>query len=283
VVSFFLALTLWAYSLWESQQVYQTAASANYTAFRPDEDSELSFDELRAVNPEVIAWLTVNGTPIDYPVTQAPNNEKYINTDVMGNFTLSGAIFLDYRNSPSFEDFCSVVYGHHMEKKLMFGALSDFAEQDYLDGHPYGNLFFDGKDHGLEFFALILTDAYDKDLYLFALDEQEERQAYLETIRSKALTQRPIELGTEDHLVMLSTCTSQITNGRYLLIGKITEELHPQENRASAHRPLESGTDKAELRGVNSVPVWVWAGMLAGLLALLYTMKCRPERQGRKG
>ena len=72
----FLALALWAYSLWESQQVYQTAASANYTAFRPAEDSELSFDELRAVNPEVIAWLTVNGTPIDYPGNTGSEQRK---------------------------------------------------------------------------------------------------------------------------------------------------------------------------------------------------------------
>ena len=58
-----------------------------------------------------------------------------------------------------------------------------------------------------------------------------------------------------------------------------------EEKERTTGRPA-SQTGKADVtvrRGVNSVPVWVWAGMLAGLLALMYTMRCRPERQGRKG
>ena len=68
-------LVLGAVFLWESRQVDQAAEASNYTAYRPAMDDAARFDKLRAINPEVIAWLTVNDTPVDYPVTQTDNNE----------------------------------------------------------------------------------------------------------------------------------------------------------------------------------------------------------------
>ena len=256
------------YSLWDSQQVYQAADAANYTAFRPTAEDPVSFEELRKMNPEVFAWLTVNDTPIDYPMTQADNNEKYINTNAEGQYTLSGAIFLDYRNSPDFEDFNSIIYGHHMEKKMMFGSLSDFADRAYFETHPYGNLFFGGRDHGLEFFALILTDAYDDMLFSPAVKSEEGREALLEYIRSSAMHTRAIPVTADDRIILLSTCTSTITNGRYMLVGKITDELHPQQIReAKPVIRLGSGID-GQIRRITALPVWFWGLLLLVLIAL---------------
>lgn len=263
-----VVLVFGVYSLWDSQQVYQAADAANYTAFRPTEEDSLSFEELRAKNPEVFAWLTVNDTPIDYPMTQASNNDKYINTNAEGQYTLSGAIFLDYRNSPDFDDFNSIIYGHHMEKKMMFGSLSDFADRAYFETHPYGNLYYGGRDHGLEFFALILTDAYDEQLFTPAVKGEEGRAALLDAIRTKAMFRRDIPVTTEDQIVLLSTCTSTITNGRYMLVGKISEELHPQIVREP--KPvvrLGTGIEK-QIGRFTALPVWVWCILLLLLIAL---------------
>ncbi|MCG4817374.1 class B sortase, partial [Collinsella aerofaciens] len=74
----------------------------------------LSFEQLKELNPEVFGWLTVYGTNIDYPVTQGKDNWKYVNTNALGEYSLSGAIFLDYTNRKDFQDFNSILYGHHM-------------------------------------------------------------------------------------------------------------------------------------------------------------------------
>lgn len=256
-----------AYSLWDSNQVYQQADAARYAAYRPSAENTVNFDELRAMNPEVFAWLTVNNTPIDYPMAQAEDNEKYINTNAEGAYTLSGSIFLDYRNSPAFDDFNSIVYGHHMEKKRMFGSLSDFAEQDYFDSHPYGNLFFNGKDHGIQFFALVLTDAYDKTLFTPVADPA-DRQAFLDLIDSIAVLKRDVSVSPNDQIIQLSTCTSTITNGRYMLIGKLTdetylqEEAEPRENRGTGL--IRSG------EGVFGIPLWIWICAAAVFLLMLW-------------
>ena len=67
-----------------------------------------------ARNPEVVAWLTLEDTGVDYPVTQGKNNQKYINTSALGEFSLSGAIFADARNAPDFSDTLTILYGHNM-------------------------------------------------------------------------------------------------------------------------------------------------------------------------
>ena len=259
-----------AYSIWDSHQIDRQAAPLQYAAYRPDADDSAGFEELRVINPEVIAWLTVIGTPIDYPVTQGQDNEKYINTDAKNDYTLSGSLFLDYRNSPDFDDFKSVIYGHHMANERMFGALSNFAERDYFDAHPYGDLFFNGRNHGIAFFALVLTDAYDDLLFDPAGDD---RANVLDTIRSKAVFLRQsVSVTTEDPIIVLSTCTTDITNGRYMLIGKLTDEIFltpedaPRANRGTgltdpAHRLL-------------GIPVWGWIAAVV-MMTLLTVLAIR--------
>ncbi|HIQ99134.1 MAG TPA: class B sortase [Candidatus Scybalocola faecavium] len=224
LAAFLLLFAYGCYALWDSEQVYATSDSSRYEVYKPTEDDSLSFQELVAMNPEVFGWLTVYGTQIDYPLVQAQDNDKYINTDVEGNFSLGGSIFLDYRNSRDFSDFNSIIYGHHMAEAAMFGELAEFKEKSYFDSHPYGSLYYHGKSWGLEFFAFIEADAYDTSIYTPGIS-LENREAYLENILSKATHVRNTQVTVDDRLVLLSTCTSDSTNGRHILVGRILDQV----------------------------------------------------------
>jgi len=160
----------------------------------------------------------------------------------------------------------------------MFGSLSDFADRAYFDGHPYGNLFFNGANHGIDFFAVVLTDAYDDDLFTPAVRDSAEREQYLAYIADHAIHRREIEVGPEDQLVVLTTCTSEITNGRYLLIGKLCDEvhLHPVPERPAVNHGTGVTIQTAQL---TAVPLWTWLLGLAVLIALLIIV----ERKSRRG
>ena len=95
---------------------------------------------LQTVNPDVCGWLTVDGTGIDYPVVQGATNMDYVNRDVYGDFSLSGAIFLDSRCAADLTDPYTVIYGHHMDNSAMFGDVARFAEADYFAAHPAGSI-----------------------------------------------------------------------------------------------------------------------------------------------
>jgi len=214
------------YALWDSNQIYQAADKSHYAIYKPTiEDEGKSFKELQAINAEVFAWLTVYGTNIDYPVTQGPDNMKYVSTNAEGLYSLSGAIFLDSHNSKDFSDFNSILYGHHMEKKKMFGEIGNFSDKDIFDANRYGNLYFDEKDHGLEFFAFVHTDAYNSAVFT-ANVEATQSQAYLDNLLANAMYTRDIGVTADDRIILLSTCSSNSTNGRDILIARITDETY---------------------------------------------------------
>lgn len=227
LLAILLLMAFAAYALWDSQQLSEAASSRHYEVYKPTiEDEGQSFGELQAINSEVFGWLSVYGTNIDYPITQAENNWKYVNTDARGEYSLSGSIFLDYKNSPDFTDFNSVFYGHHMEKQTMFGEIGLFADKDYFEKRAYGNLYFNGMDNGLEFFAFLHVDAYDTTVFAPAIQGEEEQQEYLDNLLSRSIYTRDIGVTIADNIVLLSTCSASSTNGRDILVGRITKAVY---------------------------------------------------------
>ena len=232
-----LLLAFSGYALWDSKQVYALADAQQYEKFKPtDSDGGLSFQELQKINPDVFAWLDVYGTHIDYPVVQGPDNQKYIDTNAEGHYSLTGALFLDYRNKKDFSDFASIIYGHHMEKKTMFGEIGLFANTNYFNVRRYGTLYYDGKEHGLEFFAFIRADAYDERVYQTKFDGASGRQAYLDLLLDHALHVRSeVPVTTDDRIVLLSTCSASGTNARDILIGRLTDTVNPDPFVKKSH------------------------------------------------
>ena len=269
-----LLAAIGCYALWDSGQVYQAADAALYEIYKPTiQDEGLSFRELQAINPDVFAWLTVYGTNIDYPVVQGRDNMKYVNTSAEGRYSLSGAIFLDKNCSRDFSDFSHILYGHHMEKKTMFGEIGSFSGKGYFDARRYGSLYYGGLEHGLEFFAFVHADAYDTAVFRVKIAKPEERQAYLGLLLERALHTRDIGIAAGDRIVLLSTCSSASTNGRDILVGRITDELFDDPFRVG-----EMVGDKGRLAegapfgSCVEIPVWALvagAGLLLAALLLL--------------
>lgn len=216
------------YAIWDSDQVYKAADSKQYSIYKPSaEENSLSFLELQALNPDVFAWLTVYGTHIDYPIAQSTDNEKYVVTNVFGDYSLSGTIFLDSRNNNQFKDFNSILYGHHMEKQAMFGEIGAFSDQSFFEARTYGNLYYSGKNHGLEFFAFVHTDAYDNSIFAPRIQGDKAQQAYLKNLLEKAMYTRDVGVSIEDRILLLSTCSTDSTNGRDILFARITDKTYP--------------------------------------------------------
>jgi len=260
VLFLFLLLFLYGcYALWDSNQIYQGADEAQFEKYKPSEEGSLSFEELKSLNPEVIGWISVYGTKIDYPVVQADNNEKYINTNVKGEYSLSGSIFLDYHNKKDFTDFNSILYGHHMEQSAMFGDVGKFKENDYFSSHRYGNLYVNGNNYGVEFFAFLEADAYDSELYISGIKGDEARQAYLNRLLAMSTNKRYIDIGTRDRIVLLSTCTLDITNGRQILAGRITDTIYQDmlsdQKTDSEEKRVNTQVWNAFIR---NIPAWLW-------------------------
>jgi len=147
-----LGLSLMAFALWQLAGIWWKYYSADraYSALTatyapPIEEVEddyeatleaarkriIDFDGLQAVNPEIVAWIFIPGTRIDYPVAHTDNNEFYLNHDFEGNPSDGGCIFLETINNPDFEDIDSRVYGHNMFDGSMFGQLPLYRKPEF--------------------------------------------------------------------------------------------------------------------------------------------------------
>ena len=272
------------YAIWDSNQVHHAAAAVRYEDYKPlDPHGISSFQDLQAINPEVLGWLTVYGTHIDYPVAQSDDNMKYINTDATGERSLSGSLFLDSKDSGDFADFSSIIYGHHMDRQTMFGEITQFSDKEYFDARRYGSLYFGGRQHGLEFFAFLYADAYDNAVYQFKITGEAERQAYLDMLMARAVNLRgdvPVTPG--DRVVLLSTCSSSATNGRGILVGKLTDTVHDDTLQTSA--PGESAVAViGGLPGIaGRIPRWAGAAALFLLVGVAIVVAKRKRRTARR-
>ncbi|MEE0955006.1 MAG: class B sortase [Eubacterium sp.] len=162
-----------------------------------------------------IAWLTIDETTIDYPVMQGATNEEYLNKDPEGNYSLSGSIFLDYRNHADFSDDYSLVYGHHMAGGAMFGALDDFLSDEFLTSHRTGTLVVGQKVYDLDIFASMATTADVKEIF-----EPTETEGTLEYVRENA--QHLLDV-PEGRLVGLSTCADADTEDRTVVFAALQD------------------------------------------------------------
>jgi sortase B len=275
LIAALLILSVALYALWDSDSVYGEADSANYASYKPAADA-LSFEELKTINPEVFAWLTVYGTHIDYPVVQGEDNMKYVSTNAKGNYALSGAIFLDSGSKSDFSDFGSILYGHHMEKNAMFGNLGLFTDRSFFDTRAYGSLYYDGREHGLEFFAFLHIDAYDGRIFRSGITDPGESRDYLALLLESAVYTRDIGVTEEDRIVLLATCSSGFTNGRYILAGRISDDIYEDGFKTTEGMRIPGADRLISLWGL--IPPWLVLALglmllLASALLLMREMK----------
>ena len=160
VILMVLLMSYGSFSLWYTYMTMQEGFLNNeLMALKPfaDKDGSLSFQDLLMINEDVRAWITIDDTHIDYPMVQGENDMEYVNKDVMGNFSLSGSIFMSYRNKPDFSDPYILTYGHHMDSGGMYGDVMQFIEPEYFEAHRTGSLILPDKIRKLEIFACFET------------------------------------------------------------------------------------------------------------------------------
>lgn len=224
---FILVLLFSAYAILDNNRIGSEADTIQFESYKPSEKGE-GYEELRALNPEVVGWLNLYGTGVDYPLVQASDNEKYLNTNAKGEFALSGSLFLDAQSASDFSDQTTVIFGHHMEHSLMFGDLDKYSDQDFFEQHPYGDLYFAGAHHGVEIGAYLLVDAYDEVIYSTQVGQNPTRESFDTYVAAHAKHLRASALDPNKHLLVLSTCSAG-TNERHVVIASISDTTFANE------------------------------------------------------
>lgn len=209
-----------------NEAVYAPLRSIIEQTQQSEEDGQpyrFPHEALREENPDVVGWLTVEDTAIDYPVVQrVGDDEYYLHHDLYGEWSKHGTLYVDSGCTIGASQQI-VIYGHHMKDGSMFKGLTRFQEEDFCRSHT---IRFDTVEKsGVYQPFLVMTISADETEQLpyhqyTEFDSAEDFQAYIDRCRSYALWVSEDAPVYGEELLTLSTCEYSHKDGRLVVMAR---------------------------------------------------------------
>ncbi|NLA96090.1 MAG: class B sortase [Clostridiaceae bacterium] len=183
--------------------------------------SAIDFESLREINGDIVAWLSSEGTVIDYPVVQGVDNAYYLDHLFTGESNRLGTLFLDFRNR-SFENRVSAIYGHNMRDKSMLTSIAGFVDQAYYEAHPVMTLYTPAATYDVRLFAGVTVSGTSGDLRL-SFSGDDDFLDYIRELEGRSTFTSSETVSLSDRILALVTCTYSFQNARFILFGKLVK------------------------------------------------------------
>lgn len=156
-------------------------------------------------NNDVIGWIDIPDTNINYPVLQGETNDTYIRSTIEKKYSIAGSIFVDSNNKTPFVDLNTVLYGHNMKNDSMFSDLNEYLDGTYVNEHPYVYMYLpDGTVNKYKIVSAHKIDAYSE-LYQTVISDP--KTFYQKMLDGNTMNVEFAQDGTTP-LLMLSTCAT---------------------------------------------------------------------------
>ena len=184
------------------------------------------YQELYDINPELIGWLTIDETSIDYPVMQSAHPDYYLTHDFYGNKNSNGTLVMDehcdvYKPSRSL-----LIHGHNMKNGKMFKALLSYASESFGTKHLTirFDTLVDHREYQLvaAFYSKLYDEESEEEGFRYYVNVQDANSAayFVNGLRSERRYDTGVEFGINDEYIVLSTCSYHVTDGRFVVVAK---------------------------------------------------------------
>ncbi len=214
-----------------------TAVTAETSESDEDDESEEGqralfvlpdFEPLLDKNQNIIGWIAIDGTKVNYPVMQSVNGDSnyYLNHNFDQQEDKNGSLFLDDRCDVIKPTANLIIYGHHMRSGAMFGDLDNYKSESFYKAHPYivfNSLYETGTWAVMAAFeSKVYTDADIGFRYYDFIDPQTEKEFKngVKNMKSLSMYDTGVDAVWGDRLITLSTCDYEEENGRFVVVAK---------------------------------------------------------------
>ena len=186
----------------------------------------VDFDALRENGPDIIGWLNLPDTVINYPVTQTDDNEYYLHHLYDGTYNKVGCLFADYENKADFSDRNTIIYGHNMRDGSMFAALNEYDEQSYFDTHKQMYLVTPEGGYLCEVFTAFVAkpseSGSDTSPWCLSWKDDGAYTTWLTAMAERSVVETDVTVTSSDKVLTLSTCTPGGVS-RFIVMAKLVE------------------------------------------------------------
>ncbi|MBQ0013776.1 MAG: class B sortase [Oscillospiraceae bacterium] len=174
--------------------------------------------ELQKTNEDIVGWIKIPDTPVDYPVLQPDNNQYYLKHTYDNIYSDFGSIFID--NYCSMDDPNTVIYGHNTRNDAMFGSLKKYKDANYFNQHPNVYLLYGDTEKQYQIVAALTVEITDP-IYKFQFSDSKEQKQWIEDIYDRAECNKPdMKFTGKEKFITLSTCTSRTKTERFVIVAK---------------------------------------------------------------
>jgi sortase B len=187
-----------------------------------DSEEENIITALKEINSDVVGYLTVNNTRIDYPVVKTNNNDYYLTHNLNKKSNSAGWIFMDYRNNFDNTDKNIVIYGHNMLNGSMFGTLKSTHKKEWYTNKDNLKIKLI-KEDGIDYYEVFSLYKVSKEDYYIKTDFKDdlEFEKFIKIITKRSIYNFNVEVLGEDTILTLSTCSGNGTTRTVLHAKKI--------------------------------------------------------------
>lgn len=177
----------------------------------PSEETKFTvdFEKLKNINSDVVGWIIMEGTQVNYPIVQGENNFYYLNHSYEKKYSSFGSIFLDYSSSSDLSDKNSFIYGHHTRNGSMFGELKKYMNTNFFNEHPSFYLYTPNGNYKADIFSVYTADALS-DSYNQSFSSLEDFKLYIDLIKRKSRFAIDVDVNYEtDKIISLYSCSHE--------------------------------------------------------------------------
>lgn len=175
-----------------------------------EDEKKLTYAEYRALNSDVVGWIKIKDTNVDYPIVQSHDNEEYLTLTPTLVESKAGSLFVDSHASLSGQ--YAVIHGHNMSKsKIMFAQLTNYGNRAFYDSHRTFELTIGDNTYTYKVFAVYTVDVGDVKNAKYMMFDYPSDIAFANYMNDTlaTLSKFPVDttIGPDDHVISLSTCS----------------------------------------------------------------------------
>lgn len=198
----------------------------------------LELEELKKENEEIIGWLEIEGTKINYPVVQTTDNDFYLTHNYKKEKSSAGSLFLDKDFDLENGSSNYLIYGHRSTRGLMFEDLMKYAKKDFYKEHTKIKFTTEKEDAIYEILAVFYSRVYYKSeknvfRYYFFVNAETEKEFndYVTNAKKASIYDTGVTAEYGDQLLTLSTCEYSQEDGRFAIVAKKIENQNGNVNQ----------------------------------------------------
>lgn len=187
------------------------------------EERKIDINKLYEENKDIVGWLKIDYTTINYPIMQNINDPNYyLHRDFYKNYSSYGTPYMAKQCNLNSDNI--VIYGHHMKNNKMFGELEKYKSKDFYNNHKIITFTTLEKEYSYEIFAVFKTTVYTKNTFRYYeninFENKKMYNDFINICKDKSLYQTGIKIKDKEKLITLSTCEYSNKNSRLVIVAR---------------------------------------------------------------